>query len=71
MDAHQAPLSMGFPRQEYWSGLPSPSPGDLPDPEIKLMSLVFASGFLAKTREAWKKETSVNFMPLYKPHALT
>ena len=29
--AHQAPLSMGFPRQEYWSGLPSPSPGNLPD----------------------------------------
>ena len=31
----QAPLSMGFSRQEYWSGLPFPSPGDLPDPEIK------------------------------------
>ena len=30
--AHQAPLSMGFPRQEYWSGLPCPSPGDLPSP---------------------------------------
>ena len=29
---HQAPLSMEFPRQEYWSGLPCPSPGDLPDP---------------------------------------
>ena len=35
---HQAPLSMGFPRQEYWSGLPLPSPGDLPDPGIKLIS---------------------------------
>ena len=33
--AHQAPLSMGFSRQEYWSGLPFPSPGDLPDPGIK------------------------------------
>ena len=33
--AHQAPLSMGFPRQEYWSGLPFPPPGDLPDPGIK------------------------------------
>ena len=32
--AHQAPLSMGFPKQEYWSGLPFLSPGDLPDPEI-------------------------------------
>ena len=33
--AHQAPLSMGFSRQEYWSGSPFPSPGDLPDPGIK------------------------------------
>ena len=36
--AHQAPLSMEFIRQEYWSGLPLPSPGDLPDPGIKPMS---------------------------------
>ena len=36
--ALQAPLSMGFPRQEYWSGLPLPSPGDLPDPGIKAVS---------------------------------
>ena len=33
--AHQAPLSMGFLRQEHWSGLPFPSPGDLLDPGIK------------------------------------
>ena len=33
--AHQAPQSMGFSRQEYWSGLPFPSPGDLPDPGIE------------------------------------
>ena len=33
--AHQAPLSKGFSRQEYWSGLPFPSPGDLPDREIE------------------------------------
>ena len=33
--AHQAPLFMGFSRQEYWSGLPFPSPGDLPDPGIE------------------------------------
>ena len=32
--AHQAPLSMGFPRQENWSRLPFPSPGDLPNPGI-------------------------------------
>ena len=36
--APQAPPSMGFSRQEYWSGLPCPSPGDLPDPGIELMS---------------------------------
>ena len=32
--AHQASMSMGFSRQEYWTGLPFPSPGDLPDPGI-------------------------------------
>ena len=36
--AHQPPLSMGISRQEYWSGLPLPPPGDLPDPGIKPMS---------------------------------
>ena len=36
--AHQAPLSMGFSRQEYWSEVPFPSPGHLPDPGIKLGS---------------------------------
>ena len=36
--ARQAPLSVGFPRQEYWSGEPLPSPGDLPDPGIELWS---------------------------------
>ena len=35
----QAPLSMGFSRQEYWSGLPYPPPGDLPDPGIECVSL--------------------------------
>ena len=38
---HQAPLSMEFSRQEYWSGLPFPTPGDPPDPRIKLTSLAF------------------------------
>ena len=33
--AYQAPLSLGFSRQEYWSGLPLPSPGDLPNPGIE------------------------------------
>jgi len=40
-----APLSMGFPRQEYWSGLPFPSPGDLPEPGIEAVSLALAGGF--------------------------
>ena len=38
--AHQASLSMGFSRQEYWSGFPCPSPGDLPNPGIEPMSLM-------------------------------
>ena len=43
--AHQAPLSMGFPRQEYWSRVPLPSPGDLPDLGLQLESPVSADGF--------------------------
>ena len=44
--AHQAPLSLGFSRQEYWSGLPFLSPGDLPDPEIKSTSPTLQAGSL-------------------------
>ena len=43
--ACQAPLSMEFSRQEYWSRLPFPTPGDLPDPEIKHMSPALAGRF--------------------------
>ena len=43
--AYQAPPSMGFSRQEYWSGLPFPSLGDLPDPGIKPVSTALADGF--------------------------
>ena len=45
---HQAPLSMGFPRPEYWSGLPFPSPGHLPDRSIESVSPAALSlqGFL-------------------------
>ena len=46
--AHQPPLSMGFSRQEYWSGLPCPPPGDLPKPGTEpasLMSPALAGGF--------------------------
>ena len=44
--AHQAPLSMVFPRQEYWSGLPFLSPGDLVDPGIKPRSPALQADFL-------------------------
>ena len=46
---HQAPLSMEFSRQEYWSGLPFPTSGDLPDPGVESLSLespAVAGGFL-------------------------
>ena len=43
--AHYAPLSMGFPRQEYWSGLSFPPPEDFPDPGIKPTSPARAGGF--------------------------
>ena len=42
---HQVPLSVGSPRQEYWSGLPFPSPGDLPHPGIEATSPALAGGF--------------------------
>ena len=54
--AHQAPLSMGFSRQQHWSGLPCPSPWDLPDPGIKLTSLMspaLAGGFFT-TSTIWE-----------------
>ena len=43
--ACQAPLSMAFSRQEYWSGLPFPSPGHLPEPGIEPASPALAAGF--------------------------
>ena len=52
----KAPLSMGFPRQEYWSGLPFPSPGDLPNPGIETPSLAspaFAGRFFT-TSATWE-----------------
>ena len=54
--AHQAPLSMVFPRQEYWSGLPFPSPGDLPNPWIKPASLKSPAlaGRFFTTRATWE-----------------
>ena len=54
--AHQAPLSVGFSRQDCWSGLPWPAPGDLPNPGIELTSLkspALAGGFFT-TSFTWK-----------------
>ena len=54
--ACQAPLSMGFSRQEYWSGLPCPPPGDLPDPGIETASptsAALAGGFFT-TSTTWE-----------------
>ena len=54
--AHWAPLSMGFSRQEYWSGLPCLPPGDLLNPRIEPMSLIsaaLAGGFFT-TRAIWE-----------------
>ena len=57
--ARQAPLSMGFPRQEYCSGLPRPSPGDLSDPGLKLRSPALQADSLSS-------EPPGKFLGLYK-----
>ena len=60
--ARQAPLPMGFPRQEYWSRLPFPPPGDLPDPEVEPTSAALAGGFFT-TSTTWE---ALVFMVVYK-----
>ena len=60
----QAPLSMGFSRQEYWSGLPCPSPGDLSDPGIEptsLKSLALVGRFFT-TSTTWEALSSPTFV---------
>ena len=62
LKAHQTPLSMGFSRQEYWSGLPFPSPGDLPNPGIEPTSLTspaLVGGFFT-TSTTWEAPTKMN-----------
>ena len=66
--AHQAPPSMGFSRQEYWSGLPCPPQGDLPNPGIKLAFLVspdLAGGFFT-TSATWRRR-HWHFTPVLLP----
>ena len=65
--ARQASLSMGFPRQEYCSGVPFPSSGDLPDPRIELLSLVFpalADGFFT-INATWEVPLQVRSPPFH------
>ena len=58
--ACQDPLSMGFSRQEYWSGMPSLSPEDLPDPGIEPASLALGGG-LFTTSTTWEASISTFF----------
>ena len=60
MVARQAPLSMGFSRQEYWSGLPLPSPGDLPDPGMEPMSPALAGKFFTWEAQVGQGEVNLN-----------
>ena len=64
--ACQPLLSMGFYRQENWSGLPFPSPGDLPDPRIKPMSPALAGKLF--TTKAPSKVKSGNRVPVETPY---
>ena len=59
--SHQAPPSMEFSRQEYWSGLPFPSPGDLPNPGIKTRSLALKADSL-QSELLGKTLTNDNFL---------
>ena len=64
---HHTPMSMGFSRQEYWSGLLGPPPGDLPNPEIKLKSLMppaLAGGFLTVST-TWKAHYLPKFAQIH------
>ena len=58
--ARQAPKSMGFPRQEYWSELPFPSPGDLPDPGMEPTSPALAGGFFNLESQGKPASTCTN-----------
>ena len=63
--APQAPLSMGFLRQEYWSGLPFPSPEDLPNPGIKPASPVLQAKFLPLNHQGNPNQHYVFILSLF------
>ena len=60
--AHQAPLSMGISRQEYWSGLPCPAPGDLLDKDRALVSCIAGRFFIAEPPEKPQTSPSQSFL---------
>ena len=62
---HQAPLFMGFPRQEYWSGLPFPSSRDLPNPGIESVSLVSPGRCMWQIHGHLASPTGINQIILY------
>ena len=62
--ARQAPSSMGFSRQEHWSGVPFPSPGDLPDPGIELRSHILQEYALPAEPPGKTKNTEVGSLSL-------
>ena len=62
--AHQAPMSMGFSKQEYWSGLPCPSPENLPNPGLELRSLVLQADSLPSEPPGKLKNTGVSSLSL-------
>ena len=62
--AHQTPLSMEFSRQEYWNGLPFPSPGDLPDPGIKLGSPALQADFYLLSHQVSPDYSYLYFMDI-------
>ena len=65
--ASQAPLSMGFSRQEYWNGLPCPPPGDLPDPGIEPGSLTSPAlaGKFFTTNATWEAHSSSSSQSIF------
>ena len=69
-EAHQAPLSMGFPRQEDWSGLPFSSSMDLPRPGIKPVSPALAGGFFTTESPGKPKEQVTSIYNIWSQLAL-
>ena len=66
--AGQAPLAMEFPRQEYWSGLPFPSSGDLPDSETEIAAATLAGGLFTTEPSpgfSWPVAASFQSLPVF------